>query len=75
MFDLARSIGAGVLITHPTAASYITESSLLRKCEQATRAKHVLNGGLNGSTMVPLVVTMVGELDPSAEAYLHSLSD
>ena len=75
VFDLAGSIGADVMITDPTAPSYVErgwdESRLLRECERAKREKHVLNGG----TMIPLVMTTFGKLGPSAESYLQSLAD
>ena len=72
VFDLAGSIFAGVMITDPTAPSYVQkgwdESRLLRECERAERQKHVLNG----ATMIPLVMTTFGKLGPSAESYLQS---
>jgi hypothetical protein len=75
VFDLTGSIGADVMITDPTAPSYLErgwdEARLLRECENAKRAKHVLNG----ATMVPLVMTTFGKLGPAAEGYLHSLAD
>ena len=75
VFDLAGSIGADVMITDPTAPSYVErgwdESRLLRECERAKRVKHVLNG----ATMIPLVMTTFGKLGPSAESYLQSLAD
>lgn len=52
-----------------TAPSYIErdwdEAWLLRECEDA---KHVLNG----ATVVPLVMTTLGELSPSAEGCLET---
>ena len=46
VFDLAGSIGADVMITDPTAPSYVErgwdESRLLRECERAKREKHCL---------------------------------
>ena len=75
VFDLAGSIGADVMITDPTAPSYVErgwdESRLLRECERAKRVKHVLNG----ATMIPLVMTTFGKLGPCAESYLKSLAD
>ena len=45
LFDLAGCIGAGVMITYPTAPSCVEtgwdESRLLRKCWRAKRKKHV----------------------------------
>ena len=75
MFDMAGSVGADVMITDPTAPSYVQrgwdESRLLRECERAKREKHVLNG----ATMIPLVMTTFGKLGPSAESYSKSLAD
>ena len=54
VFDLACSVGANVMITDPTAPTYMQrgwdEARLIRECERAKRDKHVLNG----ATMVPL---------------------
>ena len=62
VFDMAGSIGADVMITDPTAPSYVErgwdESRLLRECERAKREKHVLHG----ATMIPLVMTTFGKL-------------
>ena len=75
VFDLTGSIGADVMIPDPAGPSYVQkgwdESSLLRECERAKREKHVLNG----STMIPLVMTTFGKLGPSTESYLQSLAD
>ena len=61
VFDVAGSSGVDVMITDPTAPSYIQrgwdESRLMRECERTKREKHVLNG----ATMNPLVMTTLGK--------------
>ena len=54
-FDVAGSVGADVMITDPTAPTYIQrgwdEGRLIRVYERAKRDKHVSNG----ATTVPSV--------------------
>ena len=72
---MCRCITPDVMITYPTAPSYVQrgwdESRLLRECERAKREKHVLNG----ATMILLVMSTFGRLGPSAESYLKKLAD
>ena len=44
---------------------------MLRECERAKREKNVLNG----ATRIPLVMTTLGKLGPSAEKYLQNSAD
>ena len=75
VFDLAGSIGADVMVTDPTAPSYVErgwdESRLLRECERAKREEHVLNE----ASMIPSVMTTFGKVGPSAESYLQRVAD
>ena len=68
MFDMVGSIGADVIITDPTAPSYVQrgwdESRLLRSVSVPSER-----------SMIPLVMTTLGKLGPSAETYLKSLAD
>jgi hypothetical protein len=71
MFDTLGSVGCDVTIVDPTCPSYLgkSESDLFCEAEQANTRKHVLNG----STMVPLVMSTFGKLGP-AEGYLQNLA-
>jgi hypothetical protein len=66
------SVGCDVTIVDPTCPSYLgkSESVLFRDAEQAKTRKHVLNG----ATMVPLVMSMLGKLGPAAEGYLQNIA-
>jgi hypothetical protein len=71
VFDTSVSVGCDVTIVDPTCP-YLgkSEAVLFRAAEQAKTRKHVLNG----TTMVPLVMSTFGKLGSPADGYLQNLA-
>jgi hypothetical protein len=73
VFDTSGCVGCDVTMTivDPTCPSCLgqSKSGLFRAAEQAKTRTHVLNG----ATMVPLVMSPFGKLEPAAEGCLQNL--